>query len=83
MTGLRRKHHGELNRMNVPSTRYDDLRYEYADNPLALEQIDIYDPSSQHVPLMRAYRDALKTRDEEAVATSLDALKREYPLTSG
>ncbi len=60
MTGLKRKHHGELNKViGVPAWRYDQLRAEYADDPVALQEIDTYDPTSKYARKIKEYRDAL------------------------
>lgn len=66
--GLSSKHHGELNKMEVNSSRYNELRQEYSDDKQALQQIDIYDPSTYYHQMFRKYREALQTRDDLIIA---------------
>jgi len=60
--GLKREHHGELNRMGVTRERYAELRQLYADDEKAQRQIDIYDPESEYQTWFRKYRDAVKQK---------------------
>jgi len=46
--GLRPEHHGELNKITTPATRYDELRREYEGNSIAQQQIDVYDPATEY-----------------------------------
>jgi hypothetical protein len=64
---LTRVHHGELNKMNVPAGRYDELRREYAGDQRALQQIDVYDPCTEYNANLRELVTALRTRNDTSV----------------
>lgn len=67
---LSRQHHGELNGVMVIGTkagRYNELRTQYADDPVALQEIDAYDGSSYYNLKLREYISALKMNDEQAI----------------
>lgn len=90
MAGLKPNHHGELNgwafHHGQPEeqrlARLSQLRSEYADDSLALEQIDIYDGDSPYHPKIREYRDALKGGDDAKQAELEAWFAQNYPLTN-
>jgi len=55
--GLLPQHHGDLNRpsevypggIEGKNARIADLRKQYSDDPVALQQIDVYDLSSTNI----------------------------------
>lgn len=73
--GLSPKHHLELNDpyyvypggFEAKKKRLDELRQEYADDELALQQIDAYDSETELHIKLREYTMALKTQDEAAM----------------
>ncbi len=79
MAGLKRKHHGELNKMDVPSWRYDQLRAKYANDSKALQQIDIYDPSTIYHRKLKKYTDALRFRQIDLIAKLETWFDEHYP----
>jgi hypothetical protein len=66
--GLLPKHHGELNKINAASSRYDELRVEYKNDAQALQQIDVYDPSTTYHDYMHKYIDAMEIQDADVIA---------------
>ena len=54
----------------------------YKVNPLALEQIDIYDGKSPYTTHIRLYRDAIKSGDETTIKREEAWFAQNYPLTS-
>jgi len=85
MAGLRPKDHGFLNGIHCKFSREEqreiltNKRAEYSDDPVALQQIDVYDGDTEYHDKMREFRDALisgnSTREKE-----LDAwFKEHYP----
>ncbi len=85
--GLTPKHHRYLNTL-VHETKeekreiYDRLREQYQGNPLALEQIDIYDTESPYGQHMIRARDAFKSGDETVIQREEAWFKANYPLTT-
>ncbi len=65
--GLLPKHHGELNKVGIASSRYDELRAEYRNDAQALQQIDVYDPSTTYHDYMRKYIDAMGIQDNNTI----------------
>ena len=87
MEGLKPEHHGFLNGLvnkTLEEKRqiYSRFRQTYQGNPLAVEQIDIYDGESPHSTHIRIYRDALKSGDETATQREEVWLAQNHPLTS-
>jgi hypothetical protein len=60
--------------------RFAELRIKYAEDPLALEQIDYYDPESEYRKRYRLLSDAVLKGDTKAEAESLAWIKEHYPL---
>ena len=75
--GLKRKHHKELNRVNVATCRYAQLRRQYAGDPIAQQQIDVYDPATEYHNKLALYKAALKS-DDEAKQRQLEAWFAEH-----
>lgn len=83
MSGLLHEHHGELNDfVNVQATRYGELRLEYADDPLALEQIDIYENVPAYREHLEMLNDALRTDDTGAKRRVIVWFEEHYPHTT-
>jgi hypothetical protein len=76
--GLNPAHHGELNRMDAAPSRLAELREEYADDPVALQQIDVYDPDTEYYDHFLAYKDALLSGDSSVEAAELNWLTEHY-----
>jgi hypothetical protein len=76
--GLSRQHHGELNKVNIDSSRYDELRQRYSNDPRALQQIDVYDPSSEYRRIFRKYRDALLVGDTQTIRECEEWFRENY-----
>ena len=64
-SGLSQQHHGELNSL-PESSRYDELRREYSDDPIALQQIDVYDGSTEYHGKFIDFVNAVKSGDSRA-----------------
>ena len=79
MLGLKPEHHGELNKLNVPSSRFDTLRGEYANDPKAQQQIDVYDPSTMYHEKLKEYVQAIKENDKERMVELEDWFDEHYP----
>ena len=84
--GLLKKHHGELNSyefwgqdLEVVKKRFEELRKQYADDPVALQEIDVYDSTSKYNLKFRAYRDALKNNDIKKQKKLEAWFKKNYP----
>lgn len=87
MAGITREEHGDL---NIPSEVYpggreakvrrmEQLRRQYRDDPIALQQIDRYDINSPYGRMLKKYREALHSGDEQKQA-ELDAwFQKNYP----
>ena len=79
MLGLSCVHHGELNSLNVSAERIAELRLLYANDPVALQQIDVYDGSTEYHEQFGYYRDALKAHNAKREAEAYAWLKKHYP----
>ncbi len=77
--GLSREHHSELNGMNIPATRYDELRAEYKGNSAAQQEIDAYDPTTEYHVQLEKFLEAFKANDEEKIAELEKWFKEHYP----
>ena len=84
--GLLQKHHGELNSyefwgqdLEVVKKRYEELRKQYADDPVALQQIDVYDSTPKYHLKFREYRDALKNNGTKKLKKLEAWFKKNYP----
>ena len=77
--GLRPEHRGELNKMNVPSSRYDELREEYAGDSKAQQQIDVCDPLTEYHEKMAEYIQATREGNKERIAELDDWFAKHYP----
>lgn len=77
--GLRPEHHGELNLPNVPSSRLDVLREEYAGDSKAQQQIDVYDPTTEYHEKIAEYVQAIKEGNKERMAELDDWFGEYYP----
>lgn len=77
--GLSGKHHGELNKMNVAPSRYNELRKEYASNKTALQQIDVYDPNTDYREKIRELVIAIKSGNEKEEGELNLWFKSNYP----
>jgi len=77
--GLRPEHHGELNKLNVSSSRFDVLREEYAGDSKAQQQIDVYDPLTEYHEKMAEYIQAIKEGNEERMTELEDWFGEHYP----
>lgn len=82
MAGLSPQHHGQLNRMDVPHEEYETLRREYADDPLALEQIDIYDGSTPYYGHIKNLTRAYQRDDRTAILKEYRWFWEHYPYTA-
>jgi len=80
--GLTQEHHSQLNRHGVEKHEYDRLRQLYKDDPLALEQIDIYDGKTVYHEKIAEYVHAMKSSDRTAIARLDLWFAEHYPLTS-
>ena len=86
--GLLPQHHGELNKpsevfpggVERKSARVADLRKKYSADPVALQQIDVYDPvPNEYHRHMKLFIEALKSGDT-ARENELNAwFKEHYP----
>jgi hypothetical protein len=78
--GLRPEHHGELNKvLDIPATRYDELRKEYEGNSAAQQQIDVYDPATEYHGKMGEYVEAIRSNNREKITELEDWFKEHYP----
>ena len=87
MEGLSPQHHGFLNGLVDKTLKerrrtYAYFRESYKNNPLALEQIDIYDGESPHGRHINLYRDAFKNRDEDSQQREEAWFAENYPLST-
>lgn len=70
--GLPPENHRDLNRINYPggqesrAAKIAKLRKRYANDPVALQQIDVYEGSNEYHVKLREYIDALKSGDTSA-----------------
>ena len=65
---LRPEHHGELNHGHVRRLRFEELRVQYKDDKIALQQIDVYDGATPYHNHFRALRDALVRSDKDTIS---------------
>ena len=80
MSGLKPEHHDELNQvLGISPARYGELRREYENNPIAQQQIDVYDPATEYHERLREYVEALKLDDREKAAELEDWFEEHYP----
>ena len=78
--GLSREHHSELNRvLDVEPSRYDELRTLYKDDPVALQQIDVYDTSSPYGLKLQQFIEACKTNNEPLIRELERWFAENYP----
>jgi len=85
--GLIPEHHGDLNRPSVVypggsearEARLAELRAQYAGNPRALQQIDVYDGSTEYHVKLREFTEALKSRDTAREAQLQAWFDEHYP----
>ena len=87
MEGLTPRHHEFLNGLvdkTLEERRqiYKKFRKICEKNPLALEQIDIYDRESPYVQHVRFYLDAFKSRNAVAIEREEAWFAKHYPLTT-
>jgi hypothetical protein len=61
---------------------YAQCRELYADDPLALEEIDIIDGESPFGLHMEKLKDAFRSGDSLAEAVEMESLAEHYPLTT-
>ncbi len=84
MAGLKPKDHGFLNGLHLRSKDeqrkiFAQKRSEYAGDPVAQQQIDVYDGDTEYHVKMREFSDALKSGNSQKEA-ELDAwFKEHYP----
>lgn len=86
-SGLSGGDHRKIN--NIGNLKPEDaerliqkMRRRYHGKPLALEEIDIYDPKSSYMQKMTEYRAVLKRDNREAELKIEEWLKENYPLIS-
>lgn len=78
--GLSRKHHGELNKGSISKERFTELREQYSQNGVALQQIDVYDGSvCPYHDRMKELVSALKEDNESLADKMLGWFKKNYP----
>lgn len=85
--GLKPEHHGNLNTPGSiypggKESRYEEieqLRAEYADDPVALQQIDVYDGRTKYHDKIAELRDALKAGDTQKEAELEVWFNNNYP----
>ncbi len=78
--GLSKKHHKELNQvLSVSPGRYDELREKYANDPVALQQIDVYDPSTEYHQKLKQFVWSLQSGDEKKEAELRKWFEKHYP----
>jgi hypothetical protein len=65
--------------MSCPPELYGEMREWYKDDPVALQQIDVYDPSTEYHDKFREYRDALLSGDEDKQKELEAWFKEHYP----
>ena len=61
--GLSPQHHGELNGPGIAVERFQELRSLYENDPRALQQIDVYDGSTEYHAKFCLFTEALKLGD--------------------
>jgi hypothetical protein len=71
--------HGELNKTHIPRQRFADLRRKYQDDPVALQQIDVYDPETEYHDRIREYIAACRDRDPIRERQLRAWFKQHYP----
>ena len=76
---LKPEHHKELNLPNVASDRFEELRGEYANNPKAQQQIDVYDPTTEWHDKWAEYIQAAKEDNEEKMVELEEWFNEHYP----
>jgi hypothetical protein len=83
--GLRPEHYSELNTLWESNeerlTRLVELRCEYINDPLALEELDRLDGSSPYNARLPELIAAFKTGDEEVITKLHNWYKENYPFT--
>ncbi len=63
--GLKGQHHKELNKFKVDPKRYEELREKYKGDPVALQQIDVYDPgATAYHEHLHEFKEALKAGND-------------------
>ena len=77
--GLSRQHHGELNRLGISRRRFQELREEYANDSVALQQIDVYDGSTEYNIKLMEFVDAVKNKDEVSERRLAERFNTYYP----
>ena len=85
MEGLNKGDNGFLNGLiDEPIEKrrepYTQFRQKYRDEPLALEQIDVYDMESPYRQHWRFYRDAIHSGDVYTLEIEQQWLMEHYPL---
>jgi len=81
--GLSPQHHGELNNiLSIRPGRYDELRAEYSEDTLALEQIDIYEYVPAYAEHIDILRKALIADDKETIDKVQAWFEQHYPETT-
>ena len=75
-------HHRELNGLNIDPRRYEELRLEYKDDLVALQQIDVYDPNSEYSDLYQKMIDAYRANNNTLGASIQEQLTQRYPAMS-
>lgn len=78
--GLSPEHHGLLNNQKTNEGDFISMRDLYADDPLALEQIDVYAPKTPWKQIYREYADALVGDDINSLRKVLEEFRSVYPL---
>ena len=79
-TGLLPEHHEELNSFGgVPKERCDELRKIYADNPPALQEIDVYQPGPEYDKHMSVFIEAAFKGDIKTANKEVQWFKKNYP----
>lgn len=77
--GLKPKHHGELNKVDVPKSRLNQLRVEYEGDNVAQQQIDVYDGSTKYHDKLHKYKKAIKSDDAHQEGVLSKWFKKFYP----
>lgn len=83
MNGLNPEDHEHLNHvLDCTAETYAEMRRKYAADPLAQEQIDVYDGrgAPEYHTHFRQLVDAFKASDEAAIATQEAWFAEHYPL---
>ena len=87
MAGLKPEEHGDLNRPSIVypggkdarKQKMAELRAAYADDPVALQQIDVYDGDTVYHDKLREFRDALMSGNLTKKAELEAWFKENYP----